>query len=199
MMMSRAFDRALRALAKAKAPKAFAAAVLERAGASDSYVTMLTPIGEVYVAYGRRGVVAVRRAKDDRAYEAWHRRTFGRPVVRDRRPDPGLLVRLRRRVDGDGRASVLIDLRDRTAFQRAVLEKAREIPRGQVRPYAWVAREIGRPQAVRAVGSALGRNPVPLLIPCHRVVRSDGEIGSYIFGNPAKRSLLAIEGARLSA
>jgi O-6-methylguanine DNA methyltransferase len=57
-----------------------------------------------------------------------------------------------------------------------------------------VAREIGRPAAVRAVGSALGRNPVPLLIPCHRVVRSDGTISDYIFGSAAKRTLLRAEG-----
>jgi O-6-methylguanine DNA methyltransferase len=74
------------------------------------------------------------------------------------------------------------------------LIKAREIPAGQVRPYGWIASEIGRPKAVRAVGTALGRNPVPLLIPCHRVVRTDGRVGDYAFGPPAKRALLAAEG-----
>jgi O-6-methylguanine DNA methyltransferase len=79
-------------------------------------------------------------------------------------------------------------------FERTVLLKVLQIPRGEVRPYAWVAREIGSPKAVRAVGSALGRNPVPLLIPCHRVVRSDGNAGEYIFGSEAKRAVLATEG-----
>jgi O-6-methylguanine DNA methyltransferase len=60
-----------------------------------------------------------------------------------------------------------------------------------------VAREIGRPKAVRAVGSALGRNPVPVLIPCHRVVRSDGQIGNYGLGVPMKRALLSAEGVDL--
>ena len=64
-------------------------------------------------------------------------------------------------------------------FERAVLEKALEIPRGEVRPYSWIASEIGRPKAVRAVGSALAHNPVPLVMPCHRVVRADGMIGQY--------------------
>ena len=69
-----------------------------------------------------------------------------------------------------------------------MLTKTLEIPSGEVRPYGWVAREIGRPKAVRAVGSALGRNPVPVLIPCHRVVRSDGHVGNYGLGVPMKRA-----------
>ena len=73
--------------------------------------------------------------------------------------------------------------------------KALEIPRGEVRPYGWIAAEIGRPKAVRAVGTALGHNPVPLIVPCHRVVRSDGMIGQYSLGGPEnKRTILAGEG-----
>ena len=87
------------------------------------------------------------------------------------------------------------DLRGLSEFERAVLLKALEIPRGQVRTYAWVAREIGHPSAVRAVGSALRKNPVPVLIPCHRVVRTDGQIGNYALGgSQAKRHILAAEG-----
>jgi O-6-methylguanine DNA methyltransferase len=193
--MSKEFDRALRALSKAKAPESFAASVLGRAGIGDSYVRMSAGIGDVYVGFGKRGVVSVRKMKDDRSYEAWHRRTFGRTVFRASKPESALLTRLKRDLRGEHRAGVRIDLRDATVFERAVLEKAREIPRGEVRPYAWVAREIGRPRAVRAVGSALARNPVPLLIPCHRVVRSDGSIGHYVFGAAAKRALLASERA----
>jgi O-6-methylguanine DNA methyltransferase len=63
-----------------------------------------------------------------------------------------------------------------------------------MRPYAWIAREIGRPKAVRAVGTALRRNPVPLLIPCHRIGRSDGRVGNYAFGAAAKQAVLAFEG-----
>jgi O-6-methylguanine DNA methyltransferase len=76
-----------------------------------------------------------------------------------------------------------------------VLRKTAEIPRGEVRPYGWVAAEIGRPGAVRAVGSALAGNPVPLIVPCHRVVRSDGVLGQYSLGGAAnKPRLLAGEG-----
>ena len=76
-----------------------------------------------------------------------------------------------------------------------MLLKVLEIPRGEVRPYAWVAAEVGRPLAVRAVGNAVARNPIPFVIPCHRVVRSDGRIGNYGAGGPtAKRAVLESEG-----
>ena len=77
-----------------------------------------------------------------------------------------------RRLDGDRRVRIDLDLRGHTDFERDVWHKALEIPRGEVRPYGWVAAEIGRPKAVRAVGTALGHNPVPLIVPCHRVVRT---------------------------
>ncbi len=88
-----------------------------------------------------------------------------------------------------------IDMRSVTPFQEEVLRVAAGIPRGEVRPYAWLAHEVARPGAVRAVGSTMARNPVPLIIPCHRVVRSDGSIGAYSLGGPHnKHELLAHEG-----
>jgi O-6-methylguanine DNA methyltransferase len=90
--------------------------------------------------------------------------------------------------------SVPVDLSGVGRFQRRVLEAAARIPFGEVRSYAWIAREVGHPRAVRAVGTALGRNPVPLIIPCHRVLRSDGAVGGYgLGGGPVKRRLLALE------
>jgi O-6-methylguanine DNA methyltransferase len=88
---------------------------------------------------------------------------------------------------------VPLDLADVPDFQRRVLEAARLIPFGEGRPYAWIAERIGHPRAVRAVGTALGRNPVPLLLPCHRVWRSDGGLGEYIFGSRIKDRLAALE------
>jgi len=70
----------------------------------------------------------------------------------------------------------------------------KKIPRGQVRTYAWVAQEVKRPDAKRAVGNALNRNPFPIIVPCHRVVRSDRSIGGYALGRDLKRKLLEIEG-----
>lgn len=89
--------------------------------------------------------------------------------------------------------SVPVDLSEVPDFQRRVLETARTIPFGEARPYAWVAERIGHPRAVRAVGTALGRNPVPLILPCHRVWRSDGGLGGYLFGVEIKSRLLQLE------
>ena len=90
------------------------------------------------------------------------------------------------------------DLRRVGPFAQAVLHKTLEIPRGQVRPYGWIAREIGHPLAVRAVGTALANNPIPYFIPCHRVVRADGVIGNYGGGGPeAKKAILSHEGVRV--
>jgi len=88
---------------------------------------------------------------------------------------------------------VSVDLSTVPDFQRRVLEAARQIPFGEARPYAWVAEQIGRPRAARAVGTALARNPVPLIVPCHRVWRSDGGLGGYLFGTDVKSRLLALE------
>ena len=89
--------------------------------------------------------------------------------------------------------SVPVDLSAAPEFQQKVLRAAAEIPFGEAQPYAWVARRIGHPRAVRAVGTALGRNPVPLIVPCHRVLRSDGSAGGYIFGTRVKAELLGLE------
>ncbi|PWU22330.1 MAG: cysteine methyltransferase [Candidatus Rokuibacteriota bacterium] len=89
--------------------------------------------------------------------------------------------------------SVPVDLSGAPDFQRRVLEAARHIPFGEARPYAWIAERIGHPRAVRAVGTALGRNPVPLIVPCHRVWRSDGGLGGYLFGPSLKRRLSELE------
>ena len=87
---------------------------------------------------------------------------------------PRLADAIVRRLGGDRRVRIDLDLRGHSPFEQDVWRKALEIPRGEVRPYGWVAAEIGRPRAVRAVGTALGHNPVPLIVPCHRVVRTDG-------------------------
>jgi O-6-methylguanine DNA methyltransferase len=89
--------------------------------------------------------------------------------------------------------SVPVDLSATPEFQRKVLTAAAAIPFGEAQPYAWVAGRIGHPRAVRAVGTALGRNPVPLIVPCHRVLRSDGAAGGYIFGVDVKQDLLDLE------
>ena len=88
-----------------------------------------------------------------------------------------------------------MDLSSVTDFAEAVLRKTAEILPGEVRPYGWVAKEIGKPGATRAVGTALNKNPIPVLIPCHRVVNANGSIGNYATGPERKWRLLEAEGA----
>jgi O-6-methylguanine DNA methyltransferase len=169
-----------------QAPAGLVANVLREVGLADGYAITESPLGPVIVAFGADGITAVTPAvEDETAFSAGYRARHGRAVNRVDALPAGLLDRPR------------FDLRDLSDFERDVLEVTRTIPNGQVRPYSWVAREIGRPGAVRAVGSALGRNPIPWLIPCHRVVRSDGRIGDYAFGSDAKRTVLMAEGVDL--
>lgn len=161
--------------------------LLDTDGPGEECAPWETPVGTFLVSWGGAGLSGIAPA------ELLVERLRGRrPRPADTLPDD-LHDALDRRLRGE-RVELDIDLRGLTAFERAVLAKAGEIPHGEIRPYGWIAREIGRPAAVRAVGSALGRNPVPLAIPCHRVVRTDGQVGHYAFGQPMKLHLLALEG-----
>jgi methylated-DNA-[protein]-cysteine S-methyltransferase len=170
-------------------------ALLDRIAARWSRVE--GPMGPLYVASTDQGISYVRigAAVHDRDAEfvASFRERFKRPLLASEKPPAGVLPALR---SGKG-TGLAFDLRGCTEFERDVLRAAQRIPAGQVRPYGWIAHQIGRPKAVRAVGSALGHNPVPVLIPCHRVVRSDGDLGEYVFNRPVKESLLAAEGTNL--
>jgi len=86
-----------------------------------------------------------------------------------------------------------LDLSRATRFQREVWEITRLIPYGETRSYGWVAKQIKRPKAVRAVGQALSKNPLPIIVPCHRVVASDGKLGGFGGGIEMKRYLLSLE------
>ncbi len=191
MSTSETLDAALHAV---RAPRGFTQAVLARTGLIDRYVRAQSAVGEVFVAYNARGISHVALAKNATAFERAFEETFERKVAATTQMPAGL----KRALNGDMRAvrALKYDITSLPQFQQAVLRKALQIPRGQVRPYSWIATEIGSPKAVRAVGSALARNPVPLLIPCHRVVRNDGKIGGYRWGSERKERLLAAEKAK---
>jgi O-6-methylguanine DNA methyltransferase len=163
----------------------------------DRYVVATSALGDVYLAWNATGISAIRRTDDDGAFEAWYRERFGRGCVPAIEDDPTSSA-ARATLRGQ-QVAVPIDLRECSPFEQRVLQKAAEIGRGNARPYGWVAREIGTPEATRAVGNALGRNPVPLLIPCHRVIRTDCSVGGYVFGGEAKRTLLEGEGIDFGA
>ena len=177
------------------APPAVGFGALVAAGLADHYAPIETPLGRAFVAWNGRGVSWVGVAEDGGAFEARFHEVVGRPIERAEALPERLARAIERRLGGDRRAPIALDLRGHTPFEVMVWMKALEIPRGEVRPYGWIAAEIGKPRAVRAVGTALAHNPVPLVVPCHRVVRSDGMIGQYSMGGPAaKRRVLAAEG-----
>ena len=182
----------LKRLGEVRAPAGLGERVLAAAGLRDEYARFDTVLGAVYVAWNRNGVSAAARSRSASEFEDYFRKEVRRPL-RPGVPPKHLAHQVSEELSG--RRTMRFDLRGLTEFEQAVLRKAREIPRGQVRPYSWVAREIGHPSAVRAVGTALANNPIPYFIPCHRVVRADGIIGNYGGGGPeAKKAILTMEG-----
>jgi len=192
---ARGLTQQLRRMGQVEAPPTLLSDVLCNVDIADRYFSLDTPLGPAYIAYNSHGLSAVKRTESSEEFEEEFRRQFGRRAFSAGEPPATLATELGKELRGEGRAQVRFDLRGLSEFERAVLQKALEIPRGQVRPYAWVAREIGSPKAVRAVGTALGNNPIPIFIPCHRVVRSNGQVGQYGLGGEFnKRTMLQAEG-----
>ena len=187
-------ENALRDL-KVSAPDGMSESVLTAVGLLDGWTRFESPIGPLFIAHNPEGVSAVAPAEDIAEFAEIHGiRTQRRLGVESALP-ARVAKALERTVTSGKLERLPVDLRGLTEFQQAVLRKTAEIPPGEIRPYGWVAREIGKPGATRAVGSALNKNPIPVLIPGHRVGRSDGTIGEYAFGPEMKRALLASEGA----
>src|SRR5439155_15205012 len=123
---------------------------------------------------------------------------YGEVELRKERDPAGVATRLRAYLDGE--LGALDDIPVETGgtdFQRAVWRELRRVPAGQTRSYGDVARAVGAPRAVRAVGAANGQNPISLVLPCHRIIRSDGDLCGYGGGLERKRWLLVHEGALL--
>lgn len=155
------------------------------------------PFGKVFLARTERGLCRVSFRKDEETLmEELERRALLPELApsrlgEERKQFSEYFEGKRRRFD------LTIDLRWGTAFQRAVLDAARRIPFGAYECYSDVARRIGRPRAQRAVGNALGSNPVAIVIPCHRVVASGGRLGGYTGGVDIKETLMEIEGIEI--
>ncbi len=165
-----------------------------------------TPFGDMFVAATDRGLARVswRQEGDDPGswtpqdadtfVEEMERSSPEIPIVRDARRLADVERELGEYFAGiRSRFDVAIDLSGLSHFDRQVLDAARAIPFGEVIPYAELARRIAKPGAARAVGSALGRNPVAIVVPCHRVVRTDGSLGGYGGGVEYKERLLGLE------
>ena len=184
------FASAVRSL-KSEPPRSLATQCCE--AVSDAYDVVEVGSDVVRVAFTPAGVKRVDYgAIDDAAFRASYRKRFGRDLRREAMP-----TRFRKAIEKalQGKSGELppIDLSSVGEFQKAILETLRTIPRGEVRSYQWLARAAGRPGAVRAVATAMSSNPVPILLPCHRVVPSSGGFGEYAFGSAMKRRLLEAE------
>jgi methylated-DNA-[protein]-cysteine S-methyltransferase len=162
-------------------------------------------IGELPAPWGKLGVALTERGVTRIEFGASERRMAELVATDGLIPEPAAhaLAPLARELDEyfEGRRrrfEIQTDLRGVNPFMRAVLGRTAEIPAGSYSTYAGVAAEIGNPRAYRAVGNALGSNPIPIIIPCHRVLASGGGLGGYGGGLPIKRYLLELEGAHLS-
>lgn len=169
------------------APRVVLAGVELAVGLADGYATFESPLGEVAVSFNPWGVSGV-DLFDDRFEERFAERFRRR--LRRAAPPRGWGRMIERALQRGRPGDLPLDLRRVSRFRAEAMSAAANIPQGEVRPYSWVAREAGHPQAVRAVGSAMARNPVPLIVPCHRVVRSDGRLGEYSLGGPHEKWML---------
>ncbi len=163
-------------------------------GVNISYTIVASPMGRLLVAVTARGVCAVRLADNDAELEKdLHGEFPHAQISRDdlalREPVEKILNHLN---TNEPRLDLPLDIRA-TAFQRQVWEKLRAIPYGETVSYGDVAKALGKPGAVRAVGRACATNPVALVIPCHRVVREDQSLGGYRWGLERKKKLLEHE------
>lgn len=147
----------------------------------------------VHVAFSEKGLTMITAVGSDKEFRSRYCDRFAKELKAGSLPD-----RLRRQVvaalSGEGVEKPAVDFVEATEFERNVLKVLTKIPRGEVRSYSWVARQAGRPGAVRAVGNICANNVVPFVVPCHRVVPTTGGIGNYAFGERMKRKMLEREG-----
>ena len=160
-----------------------------------NYSCLDSPFGPVFIAETIRGVCFVSLSKISEArFQSFLRKKFQNEVIRDDKRLKNIIHELSNYFNGHRvNFKSILDLSIGTEFQRKVWKKVSEIPYGELRSYKWIANEIGNLHAVRAVGNAVGKNPVPPIIPCHRVIRSDGKLGGFSSGIALKKCLLKLE------
>ncbi|HSC51395.1 MAG TPA: methylated-DNA--[protein]-cysteine S-methyltransferase [Gaiellaceae bacterium] len=155
-----------------------------------------SPVGTLFVAVTDRGVCEIHYDADPEAEADRLARLFGTRVLRAPRPTDDARRQLDEYFAGTRRAFDLdVDLGSARDFGRTVLEQLARVPYGELTTYGTLAGRAGKPRAARAVGTIMNRNPVPIVLPCHRVVGSSGALVGYAGGLDRKRLLLELEGA----
>ncbi len=150
-------------------------------------------VENVWVAFSNDRIRMITTEGSLEEFRLRYAKRFGR-VLRESPIPEALRGQVLAALHGEGVDTPKVDLEETNELEHDVLQMLTKIPRGQVRTYAWVAKQIGRPRAVRAVANVIAKNIVPFVVPCHRVVPSTGGIGNYAFGSEMKRTLLASEG-----
>jgi O-6-methylguanine DNA methyltransferase len=160
---------------------------------ADAFDRVETESGSVWVAFSKDGIRMIATGDSIDDLRTSYAKRYCRALTPGSIPDA-----LRRQVvaalSGEGVSTPKVDFEATSELEHDVLTMLTKIPRGEVRTYAWVARQVGRPRAVRAVGNIVARNIVPFLVPCHRVVPSAGGVGNYVYGEEMKRTMLEREG-----
>jgi len=160
------------------------------------YAVASTSLGKVLVAATARGVSAVYLGEDEKSLVRELREEYpNADIVSSTSGDASWLKEIVRRVEGNAPSVDLpLDVQA-TAFQRRVWQELQKIPRGTTRTYTQVAKSLGKPRSIRAVARACATNPVSIVVPCHRVIRTDGSLAGYRWGLSRKQKLLEREAA----
>jgi methylated-DNA-[protein]-cysteine S-methyltransferase len=176
-----------------------AAAVAERV-LDAAYDVVDSPVGPLFVARTERGLCRISFDPQPEREEERLARSFGTRILRAPRAIDPARRQLASYFEGELREFDLpLDLRPYAEFQRTVLEHLARVPYGSTTTYGTLAADAGRPRAARAVGTVMNRNPIPIVLPCHRVVGSNGKLVGYAGGLGRKELLLRLEGALLRA
>ena len=157
-----------------------------------------SPVGRLLVATSERGLCRISFDPEPERELDWLATAFGARVLRSAKPNDLVRRELDEYFEG-GRQEfdLTVDLTPLPRFQREVLEELTHVPYGHVDTYGALAKRVGKPRAARAVGGALNRNPVPIVVPCHRIVGASGSLTGYGGGLERKEALLGLEGAIL--
>ena len=155
------------------------------------YTSFNTPIGEIFVSKTEKGINFITWQKSQ--WDKYYRENKGR-LKEDARKLESIKNKMTRYFSGK-KASLTekIDLNRGTSLEKKIWRNLQKIPYGQTRSYKWLATKVGDKNLARAVGSACARNPIPIIIPCHRVIKSDNSLGGFAGGLEKKRKLLKIE------